>query len=111
MREESNDIETRAAVLTDAAGLINSALKLFEGLEDAALDDLTGILEEARNEAAFQLKLIRSRFSDAPDDDELLEMKHENDRYGYKMDCEYPIIYTNYLYTDDGRSIASEVEL
>lgn len=60
MREESNDIETRAAVLTDAADLINSALKLFEGLEDAALDDLTGILEEARNEAAFQLKLIRN---------------------------------------------------
>lgn len=111
MREESNDIETRAAVLTDAADLINSALKLFEGLEDAALDDLTGILEEARNEAAFQLKLIRSRFSDAPDDDALLEMKHENDRYGYKMDCEYHNIYTNYLYTTDGRRIASEVEL
>ena len=111
MREESNDIETRAAVLTDAADLINSALKLFEGLEDAALDDLTGILEEARNEAAFQLKLIRSRFSDAPDDDELLEMKHENDRYGYKMDCEYHNIQTNYLYANDGREIASEVEL
>lgn len=98
MKEESKDIETRAAVLTDAADLINSALKLFEGLEDAALDDLTGILEEARNEAAFQLKLIRGRFSDAPDDDEL-------------MDCEYPNIQTNYLYTDDGRRIASEVEL
>ena len=103
MREESNDIETRAAVLTDAADLINSALKLFEGLEDAALDDLTGILEDAdaRNEAAFQLKLIRGRFSDAPDDDELLAMKHENDRYGYKR----------YLYTNDGLRIASEVEL
>lgn len=98
MKEESKDIETRAAVLTDAADLINSALKLFEGLEDAALDDLTGILEEARNEAAFQLKLIRGRFSDAPDDDEL-------------MDCEYHNIQTNYLYTNDGREIASEVGL
>jgi len=88
MREESNDIETRAAVLTDAADLINNVLKLFEGLEDAALDDLIGILEEARSEAAFQLKLIRSQFSDVPDDDELLELKHETDRYGYKMDWE-----------------------
>lgn len=37
MREVSNDIETRAAVLTDAADLINSALKLFEGLEERAM--------------------------------------------------------------------------
>lgn len=108
MREESNDIETRAAVLTDAADLINSALKLFEGLEDDTLDDLEGILDDARDEVAFQLKEIRDSLREPPDDDELLKMKHEADRYGYNPDWGEVVSRKVYRYTDEGYKLVSE---